>query len=921
MARPPVARQLNPSLKILGEDNKHVKVIGIGDDLTIAASGLAPSRAHDIIVAIEGKTLMELRLMSDRSGQLPPTIIWPQFGLDDPASRELLRPDEAAERWADRLLEIALQTKERKIVAAATQINRSSTAPVVMIVDKAGRILNATGPDEARPHLLVSNLPFAGETQLWIVPCQHDWHPGTPLAAATTTSGKPAIVALKLSREPNQIVRLPLAQQLPPGAYDLILRPARRGYREHLRPVLTRFDIVGSRRRTGLVVRENFWTAKAVLGGCVNKLPISGRPVSGAPYFRYCDTFEVGADVWGAFDPGIIDPGNLGKMCALYVIPSKTDAQWNIDNSLNHLAVLGGNAAVSKIKVQSGCINGNKILLWPNALQPGEYDIVADFGNNVPDLASFVTDAEYNTPLDAIDGYFVAGFRVVEDPGTLSEWANVGSWTYDETTQGTATVLDESGHYSTPGGFASVNRNVPRKANLFFPADAPGATSPAQISAALADYPLIVIIHGNGHNYINYDFLLQHFARNGFVAASIHLNNGMSALGRANMLFEHLAIIKPAFGPKLQNNIGVMGHSRGGEAVIKAARLNQQQALGHGINALIALGPTDQYGHEVLAAPWATPFFVLYGSRDGDITGGIWTPGYSVPQTGFALYDRADGANKHMVFVERASHNGFINFNENFSGEAASCVPPLDQQKVTLAYMNAFFRMLLRADTRWDGMFSGEWKPPSVAATGIRMQSQSRTTGQSTLDDFQSNTVWTTSSSGAAVAGTGLTVTPSEGKLHNHAMDPGIDAQSPHDSKGLKAQWSSSGNRIDWAVPPAMKNVSGFAVISIRLGQVALSALNPANLAQNMRIALKDGANNERAVRVSAFHELAYPDIRPTPAYTKSALISVRIPLSAYTIVCAGQVQVNLSDIVSVGMVFSETVAGEIDIDEIEFCA
>ena len=33
------------------------------------------------------------------------------------------------------------------------------------------------------------------------------------------------------------------------------------------------------------------------------------------------------------------------------------------------------------------------------------------------------------------------------------------------------------------------------------------------------------------------------------------------------MLFAHLALLKAKFGAKVANNIGLMGHSRGGEAV------------------------------------------------------------------------------------------------------------------------------------------------------------------------------------------------------------------------------------------------------------------------------------------------------------------------------------------------------------------
>ncbi len=87
--------------------------------------------------------------------------------------------------------------------------------------------------------------------------------------------------------------------QLVAGAYDIIVRPIRYGFEDNDATHAIAADVVSGRRITGIVVRENFWNVKPVLGGCVNKLPISGRSVSGAPYFQYADTFTVGENIYG----------------------------------------------------------------------------------------------------------------------------------------------------------------------------------------------------------------------------------------------------------------------------------------------------------------------------------------------------------------------------------------------------------------------------------------------------------------------------------------------------------------------------------------------------------------------------------------------------------------------------------------------
>lgn len=922
---------------LTGDNGEAREEFAVGESLVIRAAGLRPAVTHRFTLAMDGEALFTSRLMTNRYGELEETVLWPQMGLDDPRSDRRFTPQEAAERWSGRSITVEVAVGKDVVARTGFRIGDSFRAPVLISSEENGRLLNAFEIGDRPLFLTLYNLPFEGEARVYLVPRQHNWQTGDAFEPAAFSNGEPAVreVSVRGGRE-QQTMEFAGADLLIPGAYDFIVRPVRYGYEDdHLHVVLAR-DVIGSRRITGVVIRERFWTAKPVLGGCVNKLPVSGHSVAGSPYFRYADTFTLGEDVWAGLDPGIVDPDNISKMCALYVIQSKDGAAWGMNNGLTHLPVLGGNANTVRHKLQPGCMNANKILVWPNAQQTGEYDIIADFGNNTSDSNLFAQDNAYNTPLDIIDGYFVPGFRVVQDPGTMQNFAHAGKWVYDQTVvagmglPGTETIQDENNSYHSSGMPILVNRQVRMKAHVYFPADMAGVTDPAQISAAQPDYPVIVIIHGNGHDYTTYDFLLEHFAKNGFIAASIDVRyfnggsdvHGMAGLGRANMLFPHLTVLNTKFGAKAQNNIGIMGHSRGGEAVLKAARINQQMGLGHNINAIISLAPTDQYGTEILGGAWATPYFVLYGSRDGDIDGGIWTPGYTVPMTGFALYDRAGGAKKSMCFVYRATHNGFITGNQDapWDGDViANMEPPATQQAVTKAYMNAFFRWHLKNESQWDGMFKGEWKPASVSTTGVRLYMQYKDTTVKTVDNFEGAVNWQASTIGGTVSHNGtLPVAPAEGKM-SAAVVAGLDPKSPHDTQGLKVRWNGIGDTLIFSIPPAHKDVSAYSVLSFRVTQKVDSADNPANQSQNFRVALKDGANNERAIRVSPFYDIPYPDIRPNHAHTKSAMITVRIPLASYTIVCAGMVQVDLQDITTLTFLFSDKATGEIEIDDIEF--
>lgn len=912
-------REQKPSVQVV-VDGSEARALEIGQTLGLSASGLPPGALFEFRVALDGSGPLVQSLFSNAFGEIEPVTVLPQFGLWAFDSAETYTVEQALDRWAGGSLAWDLIYRKQPVARGKLPVLAELSRPFAFISDQEGRLVNAVQHDRDDVFLTLAQAPKPAGPQArmraYLVPRRERWVVGESFQPVPDRRGR--ALALELEAvERFETVHLADAARIPPGAYSLIVRPLRYGFEEDEFHSLLTSDIVVGQGFTGLVVREDFWLAKPVLGGCVNAFPMSGSPVSGAPYFRYRDTFAVGEDVWAAMDPGIVVPGQIGKKIAFYVVASKTAAQWNASSALAHVAP----GQPTEVVLQSGCINANKRLLWPAANQVGTFDIVADFGNNDPNPANFVRDDSYDTPQDMIDGYFTPGFRVVEDPGTKTEWPFFGSINVDAALLSglgigaTMTVQDEDNFYSTPGGFTPVNVNITRLAIIRFPADFAGATQASQISAVKSNYPLVVVVHGNGHTYTNYAFLLEHLARNGFVAMSIHMQTGLHGLARANAFFDHLNTVKTLFGAKLQNNVGVLGHSRGGEAVFKITRLNQSLGLGIGLNALMALGPTDQYGREAISGAAAVPLFVLYGAKDDDVSG--WTGGTpQIRMSGFSLYDRYRDKDKSMAFVYDATHNGFVTHNEAFGTPPP---PPLmtvaDQQKILLAYVNAFCRMQLLGETEWAGMFTGEWKPPQVSATGATIPFQFRDTTRRTMDDFEGPHApndWQTSTIGGSVAQTGLPSAPVETQLFTN------DNASPHDTGGLRLTWNSSGDQLVFSVPAGQRDVSAFKFLSLRIGKVVGSPSNPAG-DQNLRVALRDGSGNERLIRASAFGRILEPAVANQVSNTKSAMATLRIPLTAYTVVCAGAVQVDLTDVTEVKLVCSEISTGDVAIDEFEF--
>ena len=162
-------------------------------------------------------------------------------------------------------------------------------------------------------------------------------------------------------------------------------------------------------------------------------------------------------------------------------------------------------------------------------------------------------------------------------------------------------------------------------------------------------FPLVLIVHGN-HDPLDYSdpgygYLGELLASRGFILVSVDenfINGGLrgESDGRAWLLLKHLEDWKrwndstggPFYHKVDMNNIGIMGHSRGGEAVGIAAAFNR---LSHypddanvkfnfnfNIKAVFAIAPVDgQYKPAGVFTPIENVnYMVIHGSHDGDVS-------------------------------------------------------------------------------------------------------------------------------------------------------------------------------------------------------------------------------------------------------------------------------------------------------------
>lgn len=271
--------------------------------------------------------------------------------------------------------------------------------------------------------------------------------------------------------------------------------------------------------------------------------------------------------------------------------------------------------------------------------------------------------------------------------------------------------------------------------------------------------PLVIIAHANHHPvlvanprvrsdpHMGYDYLQEALAKKGIVSVSVDMSAAYAVNSfvdmRARLLLDALEELKDMdksatrFKDRLDfKRVVFVGHSRGGEAVCRAAVLNEIENKGYGVKGVCSIAPMDitgTHGKNAGQARWGTEltksnagfYLVLYGARDGDVGG--WNGARSLSGTGFRLYDRAK-CDKAMFFFDKANHNRFnrkimsnTGDDTKLAAQKSVLMSQTDHEKIAMQYIEGLcswaFRgqagglSLLRNDTKntVTQAFSHQW--------------------------------------------------------------------------------------------------------------------------------------------------------------------------------------------------------------------
>lgn len=304
------------------------------------------------------------------------------------------------------------------------------------------------------------------------------------------------------------------------------------------------------------------------------------------------------------------------------------------------------------------------------------------------------------------------------------------------------------------------------KGSVYYPADDDGKGQPFNGRlAGVGRAPIVFMAHGNHSpadpSYLGYDYFQYSLAKAGMIAVSVDcnaLNGSTSGVGniedRADLIIDsirHFQGLDAAAGSGFTgvidfDRVGLMGHSRGGDAVVTLPTVIP--AIGVTIRAVLALAPTNfrYWAGMSTIAPTGYAFMTILPAADGDV----------VDNNGAQFYDQSSpDPYTSQVYVHSTNHN-FFNRQWLFDDGVTAVLARGSHERVLDVYGSALFRNRLLGHAT-DSYLLGTVRPVATPVSSIHLAY--RVDGALTVDNHDdANTIsknslgLPTSTSGGAVA-------------------------------------------------------------------------------------------------------------------------------------------------------------------------
>lgn len=428
-------------------------------------------------------------------------------------------------------------------------------------------------------------------------------------------------------------------------------------------------------------------------------------------------------------------------------------------------------------------------------------------------------------------------------------------------------------------------------------------------------------------SYHGYDQSAEVLASHGYVVVSISadginaqdnpFSDDSGTLARGQLVLDHLDLLAkanrgaaPGMSPLLRgrldlNNVGLMGHSRGGEGVVKAALLNAGLPHPYGIRAVLPLAPID-FGRETLPD---VPMAVILPYCDGDVSNQQGQ--HFFDDTRYA--DPGDDVMRASVMVMGADHNFFNTqwtpgvavapANDDWSNQddptcgmnspTTTRLTAAQQYQVGVSYIAGFFRLVMGHETALSSLFDGS--ATEVGAATVMTETQAPSGQRLDVAPLQgpaSNVSFSGAPIGAYCASIGdrspqsglPSCTMSTFTSRFPSFTPVNYGQNVTATPMLHLSWTAPGT-MSVDLPRGDSNVGKYDALTLR------AAIDDVSPSADLAITVVDGAGRTQSTKLSSLSDAltALPGTS-TSLLPKTWLRTVQWPVSQLT-------RVNVHDI------------------------
>jgi hypothetical protein len=599
---------------------------------------------------------------------------------------------------------------------------------------------------------------------------------------------------------------------------------------------------------------------------------LAGNSLAQYPYFEYVKAFNPSEGVEVAIDPTRF-PGIANKTADIFVVEAKTAGEWAADPELVGCSIAVTFGATS---IQENTFS----ITPPCTLNTTVYDPCTGANTGLGKGYDVVIDMNRNGVLDGgdyIDGLGrEAGLYAVHDTSLQGPLAvtMIGSYSVGAI-------------YGIPGSM--VNER------LYFPTNI----------ASMCPLPIVIIGHGNGHDYRWYDHIGNHMASYGYIVMSHNNNTGpgidsasLTTLGHTDAFISlgqsgSIPGAAALAGKLDTSRIIWIGHSRGAEGVAMAYH---RLAYGTGTcsyspdpnnnwdeNSIVMVSsmcPTDFYGagYTTYAScpsnPGAVNYVLWTGSADSDVSG---DPSNDITQT-FHLHDRAT-AFRNSIVLQGVGHAWY----HAGGGSSWATGPCLIGQELTHKILLGLYLPLMKfyaegnvpaTDFFWRQY--EVFRPPSVGTGGFCSASggdsvvvnmtyrNGAEAGNFVIDDYQSEL-------SAGVSSSGMPVTYTVQNLHEGRLDDNNTSFTwmtsdpmngftyaattiPDNTRGVVFDWNGADRYYEWSIAPGAPDFNDYTYLSFRAGQATRHPYTIAVLGDlTFSVTLRDTAGNTSSINIGAY--------------------------------------------------------------------